>query len=227
MRVLVIEDEIKAAQFLKKGLQENGFTVDTARSSTEAEAAVAIHRYDLFVVDVNLSGARDGMQLLRELKSQLGSIKAIMLTARDSLPDRVAGIEAGANVYLVKPFSFSELLAYARSLTQTAHASDVTTLRVADLTVDLIRHQARRGPKLLDLTAKEFALLELLTRRAGHVLSRAVIADEIWGMNFDPGTNVVDVHIRRLRTKVDEPFPKKLIWTVRGLGYVLEERQSE
>lgn len=224
MRILIVEDEVKAAEFLKRGFSESGFTADITYSADEAETAAELHQYDLFIIDVNLPGQTNGIELLRRLNRKMGPIRSIVLTARESIDDRVAGIEAGANVYLVKPFSFTEVVAYARSLSQKNMLPDASLIRVGDLRVDLNRQSAKRGGVKLELTAKEFSLLALLARRQGHVLSRTVISDQLWGMNFDPGTNVVDVHIRRLRAKVDDSFEKKLIWTVRGLGYVLEDR---
>jgi two-component system copper resistance phosphate regulon response regulator CusR len=226
MRVLIAEDEEKAARFLRKGLSESGFQVDVVQTGDAALDATNHARYDLIILDVTLPGL-DGIEVVRQLRQQNIATPVIHLTARDGLQDKINGIEAGANVYLVKPFSFSEVLAYARSLTKRSESVRHRVIRVLDLEIDLDRQKARRGGRTLELTAKEFSLLSLLARRSGQVFSRSIIADEIWGMNYDSGTNVVDVHIRRLRSKVDDPFPKKLIWTVRGSGYVLEVRDED
>lgn len=223
MRVLIVEDEVKTASFLQKGLLENGFTVDVVHDGEEASITLATFSFDLLIVDVVLP-RKDGLTLVREFRVKNPTTPVVMLTARDGVSDRVTGIESGVNVYLVKPYSFSEVLAYAKSLTQKRAEASQGVIRVADLEVDLLQQKVRRQGQAIDVTAKEFSLLALLARRKGHILSRTVIAEQVWGMNFDPGTNVVDVHVRRLRAKIDDPFAKKLIWTVRGSGYVLEER---
>ncbi len=228
MRLLIVEDEEKAAQFLKKGLSEAGFAVDVVHDGEEGGVAAQMNRYDLLIVDVNLPG-RSGIQVIEGLRAQGNSTPVIVLTARDSVEDRVSGIDAGANVYLVKPFSFSEVLAYVRQMTSRVEreVKPVHQLVIGGLEIDFSRQKARRGKKSLDLTAKEFSILSLFARRRGQVLQRAVIAEEVWGINYDPGTNVIDVHIRRLRSKIDDDFENKLIWTVRGSGYVLEDRSQE
>lgn len=228
MKVLVIEDEAKAARFLQKGLSENGFAVEVAADGEQGLALFQTTRFDLVIADVAMPNL-NGIEVVKEIRRQKKPTPIVLLTARDSLHDRVAGIEAGADVYLVKPFSFSELLAYARTLTNLRKGGEIAdpVLRIGDLEVDLPRQKARRGETQLDLTAKEFALLALLARRQGQVLSRTVIAEEVWDLNYDPGSNVVDVHIGRLRAKVDDPFSERLIWTVRGSGYVLEQRGSK
>lgn len=178
--------------------------------------------YDLLILDVMLP-RRDGWSVISELRRAGKQIPTLFLTARDAVPDRVKGLELGADDYLVKPFAFSELLARMRTILRRGPARRVENLRVAELELDPLSHKAVRAGKRLDLTPKEFLLLALFVRRAGEVLSRTLIAEQVWDMNFDSGTNVVDVHVRRLRSKVDDPFEKKLIRTVRGVGYVLEK----
>jgi two-component system copper resistance phosphate regulon response regulator CusR len=221
MKILVVEDEPKAAAYLRDGLGEHGFVVDVARQGDDGLHLALTEVYDLLILDVLLP-RRDGWAILADLRAQGRSTPVLFLTARDAVRDRVKGLELGADDYLVKPFAFSELLARVRSILRRGAARQSDTLQVADLQLDLVRHQARRGGRRLDLTAKEFVLLSLFVRRAGEVLTRAVIAEQVWDMNFDPGTNVIDVHVRRLRSKVDDPFYRKLIRTVRGMGYVLE-----
>jgi two-component system, OmpR family, copper resistance phosphate regulon response regulator CusR len=223
MRILIVEDEPKIAAFLRKGLGENGFVVDVAGEGEDGLHLARTGTYDLVVLDVMLPG-RDGWSVLTALRQEGRQTPVLYLTARDAVSDRVKGLELGADDYLVKPFAFSELLARIRSILRRGPARQPDTIRVADLEVDPIRFRASRGGQRLDLTPKEFALLTLLTRRAGDVLSRTHIAEQVWDMNFDSDTNVVDVHIRHLRAKLDDPFERKLIHTVRGVGYVLEER---
>jgi two-component system copper resistance phosphate regulon response regulator CusR len=223
MRLLVVEDEAKIATFLRRGLTEHGFVVDVATTGDDGLHLALTSEYDLVVLDVMLPD-RDGWAVLAALRAEGRQTPVLYLTARDSVSDRVKGLELGADDYLVKPFAFSELLARIRSIIRRSPARQSETLRVADLEVDVVRHRATRDGQRLDLTPKEFALLSLLTRRAGDVLSRTLIAEQVWDMNFDSDTNVVDVHVRRLRSKVDDPFVVKLIHTVRGVGYVLEER---
>ncbi|MHB9060906.1 MAG: heavy metal response regulator transcription factor [Desulfobacteria bacterium] len=223
MRILVVEDEQKAAAYLKKGLSENGFVVDVAGTGEEGlHLAFSVH-YDLVILDVMLPEG-DGWSVISGMRAKGRQTPVLFLTARDSVPDRVRGLELGADDYLVKPFAFSELLARIRSILRRGPARQPEVLRAADLEIDLVRHKARRGGKALDLTPKEFALLSLLVRRAGEVLSRSLIAEQVWDINFESDTNVVDVAIRRLRSKVDDPFVEKLVHTVRGVGYVFEER---
>lgn len=224
VRLLLVEDEKKTGQYLKKGLVENGFVVDLALDGEEGLELARSGRYDLLVLDVNLPG-RDGWSLLQALRQEGIKSPAIFLTARDSVAERVKGLEIGADDYLVKPFAFSELLARLRNITRRAKTQSGNSIRVLDLDIDLNGHKASRGGKRLELSPKEFALLSLLARRKGDVLSRALISDQVWDVNFDTGTNVVDVAIRRLRSKVDAPFHKKLIHTVRGSGYVMKDGQ--
>lgn len=223
MKILVIEDEQKTAAYLQKGLSESGFVADVARKGDEGLHRALTDDYDLILLDVMLP-ERDGWSIVSELRRIGRQTPVLFLTARDAVHDRVKGFELGADDYLIKPFAFSELLARIRSLLRRSAPRQPETVRVGDLEIDLLRHKAVRAGKRLDLTAKEFLLLSLLSRRGGEVLSRTVIAEQVWDMNFDSDTNVVDVHVRRLRAKVDDPFPRKLIHTVRGLGYVLEER---
>lgn len=223
MRVLIVEDEPKIAAFLRKGLAENGFVVDVANQGDDGLHLARTAAYDLVILDVMLPQL-DGWSILEALRREGRQTPVLYLTARDSVPERVKGLELGADDYLVKPFAFSELLARVRSILRRSPSRQPEMIRVADLEVDVVRHRAFRAGGRLDLTPKEFALLSLLARRAGDVLSRTVIAEQVWDMNFDSDTNVVDVHVRNLRSKVDDPFEQKLIHTVRGVGYVLEER---
>ncbi len=221
VRVLVVEDEQKAAAYLRKGLSEHGFVTDVAASGESGLELARGGHYDLIVLDIMLPG-RDGWSVLATLRREGNQAPVLFLTARDSVPDRVKGLELGADDYLVKPFAFSELLARIRTILRRGPARRPDNLRVADLELDLLTFKAARAGRRLDLTPKEFLMLSLLARRAGEVLSRTLIAEQVWGMNFDSGTNVVDVHVRRLRAKVDDAYEHKLIRTVRGIGYVLE-----
>jgi two-component system, OmpR family, copper resistance phosphate regulon response regulator CusR len=222
MKILVIEDEHKTAAYLRKGLTENGFTVDVVREGENGLRAALTGTYDLIILDVMLPGL-NGWSVLTNLRRAGQETPVLFLTARDSVPDRVKGLQLGADDYLVKPFAFSELLARLRArLRRKAPTPDV--LLIADLEIDLLRHRATRAGQRLNLTPKEFTLLSLLARHSGEVLSRTLIADRIWDMSLEGDSNVVDVHVRRLRSKVDDPFERKLIHTVRGVGYILEQR---
>ena len=223
MKVLVVEDEPKIAAYVRQGLTENGFVVDVAGQGDDGLHAARTGGYDLLILDVMLP-ERDGWSVLTELRRAGHQTPVLFLTARDGIDDRVKGLELGADDYLVKPFAFAELLARVRTVLRRGPARQLEMARVGDLEVDLLRHKASRGGKRLELTPKEFALLALLAQRAGEVLSRTLIAEQVWDMNFDSDLNVIEVHVRRLRAKMDDPFDKKLIHTVRGVGYVLEER---
>jgi two-component system copper resistance phosphate regulon response regulator CusR len=222
MRILVVEDEPKTAAYLRKGLGENGFIVDVAGTGMDGQHLAATQEYELILLDVMLPGL-DGWAILESLRRSKQT-PVLFLTAKGTVEDRVKGLELGADDYLVKPFAFSELLARIRSILRRGTARRSEVLRVADLEIDLPRHKVARGERPVDLTAKEFNLLSLLVRRTGEVLSRTYIAEQVWDMNFDSDTNVIDVAIRRLRAKVDDAFERKLIHNVRGVGYVLEER---
>ncbi|MFB0899662.1 MAG: heavy metal response regulator transcription factor [Polaromonas sp.] len=222
MKILIVEDELKTGQYLLQGLTEAGFVVDLARNGTDG-LHLALHgEYDLLILDVMLPGL-DGWQVLQALRQRGLHMSVLFLTARDQVEDRVKGLELGADDYLVKPFSFAELLARVRTILRRGKGgSEVTTLQVADLELDLLRRRVSRAGRRIDLTAKEFGLLELLMRRQGEVLPRSMIASQVWDMNFDSDTNVIEVAVRRLRLKIDEAHETKLIQTVRGMGYVLE-----
>lgn len=222
MRVLVVEDEKKTADYLHKGLTEAGFVVDVVHRGDDGLHLGLTEHYDLVVLDIMLP-ERDGWSVLAALRHSGRVVPVLILTACDAVSDRVKGLDLGADDYLVKPFAFSELLARVRSLLRRGPVRTSETLWVADLELDLPRHKAARAAQRLDLTPKEFALLSLLMRRKGEVLTRTLLAEQVWEMNFDSDTNVVDVAVRRLRAKVDDPYPKKLIRTVRGVGYVLED----
>jgi len=221
VKILIVEDEQKTAAYLRKGLSESGFMVDIAQNGEDGLYLAQSSYYDLLVLDVMLPGC-DGWSVVSELRRSGKQTPVLFLTARDSVPDRVKGLELGADDYLIKPFAFSELLARIRTILRRGPVRHGEVLRAAALELDPLSHRATRGGRRLDLTPKEFLLLALLVRRAGEVLSRTLIAEQVWDMNFDSATNVVDVHVRRLRSKVDDPFERKLIRTVRGIGYVLE-----
>ena len=223
MKLLIVEDELKTATYLRKGLMEQGFVVDVSEQGEEGLFTASTTGFDLIILDVMLP-ERDGWSVLTELRRTGNKTPVLFLTARDSVQDRVKGLELGADDYLIKPFAFSELLARIRNILRRSPSRHSDAVQVADLEIDFIRHKASRAGQRLDLTPKEFALLSLLARRQGEVLTRTLIAEQVWDMNFDSDTNVVDVHVRRLRSKADDPFAKKLIHTVRGVGYVLEER---
>jgi len=223
MRLLIVEDEPKTGDYLRKGMLESGFNTDLARTGTDGLSMALEHDYDLIVLDVMLPEL-DGWGVLRLLRERKQT-PVLFLTARDDVNDRVKGLELGADDYLIKPFAFAELLARIRTLLRRGPAREREALQLADLAIDVPKRRVTRGNSRIDLTAQEFALLHLLVRREGEVLSRSLIASQLWDMNFDSDTNVVDVAIRRLRAKVDDPYPNKLIHTARGMGYLLEDRQ--
>ena len=223
MKILLVEDEPKTGDYLKQGLTEAGFSVDLARDGNDGLHLALTDRHDLAILDVMLPG-KDGWAVLAGIRHAGKDMPVMFLTARDAVDDRVKGLELGADDYLVKPFAFSELLARVRTLLRRGSKSTATEfLRIADLELDLLRRRVSRAGQRIDLTAKEFALLELLLRRQGEVLPRSLIASQVWDMNFDSDTNVIEVAMRRLRAKVDDAFEPKLIRTVRGMGYVLED----
>lgn len=221
MKILIVEDEQKTGDYLKQGLSEAGFNTDLLRDGFDGLHQAINDEYDLIILDVMLPSL-DGWHILQRLRQMNNSMPVLFLTARDKVEDRVKGLELGADDYLVKPFAFSELLARVRTLLRRGKTKDPEILQAADLVLDLLRRRVTRGTKRIDLTAKEFQLLELLLRRQGEVLPRSLIASQVWDMNFDSDTNVVEVAIRRLRAKIDDEYDLKLIRTIRGMGYVLE-----
>jgi len=224
MKLLIVEDQPKTGQYLRQGLTEAGFNTELVADGNTGQQLALSGDYALLILDVMLPG-RSGWQILQAVRSAGLETPILFLTAKDTVEDRVHGLELGADDYLVKPFAFSELLARVRSLSRRGSATpQETCLQLADLRLDLIRRRVERSGQRIDLTAKEFALLEMLLRRQGEVLPKSLIASQVWDMNFDSDTNVIEVAIRRLRLKIDDDFPDKLIHTVRGMGYVLEER---
>lgn len=224
MNILIVEDELKTADYLRQGFREAGFVVNVAHSGVEGLHLGLDVPHDVVILDVMLPGM-DGWQVLRQWRAQGREMPVLLLSARDQVEDRIKGLELGADDYLVKPFSFAELLVRVRTVLRRgrSHATaEPTVWRVADLELDVLRRRVWRAGRRIDLTAKEFALLELLMRREGEVLPRSLIASQVWDVNFDSDTNVIDVAVRRLRAKVDEGFELRLIQTVRGMGYVLE-----
>jgi two-component system copper resistance phosphate regulon response regulator CusR len=225
MKVLIVEDEAKTVDYLYRGLSENNCIVDVARNGIDGRQMALQNSYDVVVLDVMLPGM-DGFGVLRELRVAK-QVPVIMLTARDSIEDRVRGLHDGADDYLIKPFSFLELLARLQALTRRSRAHEPTQLCVGDLSIDLLGRKARRGGRRIELSAKEFSLLVALARHEGRILSKTAIAAMVWDMNFDSNTNVVEVAIKRLRNKLDAPYAQRLLHTIRGMGYVLEVRSDE
>ncbi|PWB30443.1 DNA-binding response regulator [Pseudomonas sp. SDI] len=226
MKLLIVEDQAKTGHYLCQGLSEAGFGTELASDGDSGQHLALSGDYDLLILDVMLPG-RNGWQILQAVRDAGLDTPVLFLTARDAVEDRVHGLELGADDYLVKPFAFSELLARVRTLLRRGASPTLeTTLGLADLRLDLIRRRVERAGSRIDLTAKEFALLEMLLRRQGEVLPKSLIASQVWDMNFDSDTNVIEVAIRRLRLKIDDPHEHKLIHTVRGMGYVLEERPA-
>lgn len=222
MKILIVEDEHKTGDYLRQGLTESGFVTDLASNGVDGLHLALTGDFDLVVLDVMLPGL-NGWQVLERLRQGGRDMPVLFLTAKDQIEDRVKGLELGADDYLVKPFSFAELLARVRTILRRGRTGlEKTTLQVADLELDLMRRRVTRSGKRIELTAKEFGLLELLMRRHGEVLPRSLIASQVWDVNFDSDTNVIEVAMRRLRAKVDDAFEPRLIQTVRGMGYVLE-----
>ena len=222
MKIVIVEDEIKPGEYLRQGFREAGFNADLVRTGVDGLHMAQEGDHDLIILDVMLPGM-DGWQVLKSLRRNGQEMPVLFLTAKDHVDDRIKGLELGADDYLVKPFSFAELLARVRTILRRGrNGTEVTVLQVADLELDLLRRRIIRSGKRIDLTAKEFGLLELLMRRQGEILPRSLIASQVWGMNFDSDSNVVEVAMRRLRAKIDDAYDTKLIQTVRGMGYVLE-----
>jgi DNA-binding response OmpR family regulator len=222
LRVLVVEDEKKTASFVRRALEAEGFAVEVRQRGDEGLAAAVATPFDGIVLDIMLPG-RDGLSVLRQLRAQGDRTPVLLLSARGEVNERVAGLDAGADDYLPKPFVIAELVARVRALGRRGGESKAAVLRVADLTLDTISHRAGRGGKVFELTAREFRLLEFLMRSAGRICGRMSIIEKVWDYDFDPGTNLVDVYVKRLREKIDEGFEPKLLQTVRGVGYVLKE----
>jgi heavy metal response regulator len=222
MRILVVEDEKKVARFIQQGLEEEHYTVDVAHDGNDGLARTAAVAYDCIVLDVMLPGMT-GIELTRAYRAGGGVCPILMLTAKTATEDKVAGLDSGADDYLTKPFAFAELLARVRSLLRRGTKEKSTILTVSDLELDTVSHKAKRAGKTVELTAKEYALLEFLMRNKDRVLSRTIISEHIWDYNFDTGTNLIDVYVNHLRNKVDAGFEIKLIQTVRGVGYVMRE----
>jgi len=222
MRILVVEDEKKVARFIQQGLEEEHYSVDVAHDGEKGLAMAKLEQYDLLVIDVMLP-KKSGLELISEFRAAKGPTPALMLTAKTTTEDKVAGLDSGADDYLTKPFAFAELLARVRSLLRRGAKEKSTILAVADLELDTVTHRAKRGTRSIELTAKEYALLEFFLRNRERVLSRAIISEHIWDYNFDTGTNIIDVYVNHLRNKVDAGTNHKLIHTVRGVGYVLKE----
>jgi heavy metal response regulator len=222
MNILVVEDEKKVAKLLQQGLEEEHYSVDIANDGEEGEQRAVAGGYDLIILDILLP-KKDGVTLLRDLRSKRITTPVLMLTAKSSTEDKVEGLDSGADDYLTKPFAFAELLARVRSLLRRGSADKSTILKVGDLQLDTVSHRAKRGEAVIELTGKEYALLEYFMRNVDRVLTRTIISEHIWNYNFDTGTNVVDVYINHLRSKVDDGYDKKLLHTVRGVGYVLKD----
>jgi heavy metal response regulator len=222
MRILVVEDEKKVAGFIRQGLEEEHYSVDVAYDGEAGLQMAETERYDLLVLDVMLP-KRSGLDLMKEFRARGGTVPVLILTAKGAIDDKVAGLDSGADDYLTKPFAFAELLARVRSLLRRSSKDKSTVLSIADLELDTVTHKARRAGRIIELTAKEYALLEYFLRNKERVLSRTIIAEHIWDYNFDTGTNIIDVYVNHLRNKIEGQGETKLIHTVRGVGYVVKE----
>jgi len=222
VRILVIEDEKKVARFIQAGLEEEHYLVDISHDGEKGESMALSGNYDLIVLDVMLP-KKDGIEVTRRIRKEKSTVPILMLTAKTSTADKVEGLDSGADDYLTKPFAFAELLARVRSLLRRGGAEKSTVLSLADLELDTVSHKAKRAGRMIDLTMKEYALLEFFLRNKDRVLSRTIISEHIWEYNFDTGTNLIDVYVNHLRNKIDAGFEKKLIQTVRGVGYVMKE----
>ncbi|HEY0544477.1 MAG TPA: response regulator transcription factor [Pyrinomonadaceae bacterium] len=225
MRVLLVEDDPRIARFVSQGLREQAYAVDVTADGEDALYKAAINDYDAVILDVMIPG-RDGFEVCRELRAAGSSVPVIMLTARDAIQDRIAGLDTGADDYLTKPFEVAELLARLRALLRRGHVVRPASIHIADLVIDTHAHRVTRGGRLIELTAKEYALLEYLARERGRVLSRAEIAEHVWDENFDSFSNLIEVNINRLRRKMDDGFATALIHTRRGEGYMLDAPEN-
>ncbi len=221
MKILVVEDEKKVGAFIKKGLEEDRYSVEVAFDGDKGEELASQGSFDLIILDI-LMPKKDGLTMLKELRAKQITTPVLVITAKGSVEDKVKGLDTGADDYLVKPFAIAELLARVRSLLRRGGTEKTTSLTVADLTLDLVSHKATRGENLIELTGKEYTLLEYFMRNTNKVLSRTIISEHIWNYNFDTGTNIIDVYINHLRNKIDGEFEKKLIHTVRGVGYMMK-----
>ena len=222
MRILVVEDEKKTASFIRKALQAEGFAVDVCGNGDDALAAAVATPFDALVLDIMLPG-RDGLGVLSQLRERKNATPVLLLSARGEVNERIQGLNAGADDYLPKPFIIAELVARVRALVRRGGDNKSTVLRLADLTLDTISHEVKRGNAKIELTVREYRLLEFLLRNAGRICGRMSIIEKVWDYDFDPGTNLVDVYVKRLREKIDDGFEPKLLHTVRGIGYVLKE----
>ena len=222
MKILVVEDEKKVAKFLKQGLEEEHYAVDVAHDGVQGEAMASTGNYDLIILDILLP-RKDGLLVLRDLRSKQLKAPVLMLTAKSALEDKVEGLDSGADDYITKPFAFAELVARVRSLLRRGAQEKSTVLTIGDLQLDTVLHTAKRGEMAVELTGKEYALLEYFMRNVNRVLTRTILSEHIWHYNFDTGTNVVDVYVNHLRSKIDDNFEKKLLHTIRGVGYVLKD----
>jgi heavy metal response regulator len=222
VRILIVEDEKKVARFIQQGLEEEHYSVDVAHDGEKGQLMAETQDYDLLIVDVMLP-KKNGLELTRSMRAQKNTTPILVLTAKTTTEDKVAGLDSGADDYLTKPFAFAELLARVRSLLRRGSQEKTTILSIADLELDTVTHKAKRDARIIELTAKEYSLLEYFLRNKDRVLSRTIISEHIWDYNFDTGTNLVDVYVNHLRSKIDTGFERKLIHTIRGVGYVMKE----